>query len=197
MPETTRVFVAVQIHPANRAVILEFQTRLADQVRGLRWVPSENLHLTLAFLGDVPDFRLPKLEEEIAAAVSGFAPFRMTARGLGAFPNASRAQTVWVDLETAGPLLPLRSAVVEATKMAECPPPDDRFTPHVTIARANRNSRQGVDLRGPIRQYAAWSAGSWTVAEVVTFRSDPTPKGPIYSPLGRARLVGENSIETD
>jgi len=197
MPETTRAFVAVEIHPANRAVILEFQTRLADQVHGLRWVASESLHLTLAFLGDVPDAKLTTLNEEIAHAIQEFSPFQMTARGLGAFPSAARAQTVWIDLETAGPLLPLRAAVVEATRKAGCPPKDDRFTPHVTIARARRDSRRGLDLREPIRQYADWSAGSWTVAEVVTFQSDLTPKGPIYSPLSRARLDGENSAETD
>jgi 2'-5' RNA ligase len=195
--ETTRAFIAVEIPAINRAAILEFQTRLADQVHGLRWVSGENLHLTLAFLGDVADDDLPALNAEIADAVAAFSPFAMMARGLGAFPTAAKTQTVWVGLETAGPLLPLRDAVAEAAGKAGCPPKDDRFTPHVTIARANRNARRGVDLRGPIGQYASWSAGSWNVAEVVTYRSDLTPKGPIYSPLARAELLGKKSAETD
>jgi 2'-5' RNA ligase len=195
--ETTRAFIAVELPPIHRAAILEFQTRLADQVHGLRWASGESLHLTLAFLGDVPDEKLPTLKAEIADAVAPFSRFAMTARGLGAFPNPAKAQTVWVGLETDGPLFPLRTAVAEAAGLAGCPPKDDRFTPHVTIARANRNARRGVDLRGPIGQYAVWSAGSWNVAEVVTYRSDLTPKGPIYSPLARAELLGKKTGETD
>jgi len=195
MPESTRAFIAIAIPAINRAAIVEFQVRLAEQMHGLRWVAGESLHLTLAFLGDVPDENLAALNAEIAAAVAGFSPFAISARGLGAFPNPARAQTAWIGLETGGPLLPLRAAVAEAAGKVGCPPSDDRFSPHVTIARVRHKTRQGVDLRGPIGQYAAWSGGTWNVSEVVTFRSDLTPKGPIYSPLARAELKGEKRNE--
>ncbi|GIH91769.1 RNA 2',3'-cyclic phosphodiesterase [Planobispora siamensis] len=69
----------------------------------LRWIDQANWHLTLAFLGEVPEQVLPELHERLARAVSRHAPMTLAFTGAGAFPSARRARVFWAGLREDGP----------------------------------------------------------------------------------------------
>jgi len=140
---TERLFLAVDPSPAQREAIRELQATLRRDTglaRALRWSPPEQMHLTLAFLGDVPRDQRAAVVRAAAFAASRSAPFAWRPARLDGFPSARRARVAWLGLEEGDVgMIALRRAVVTALADQGVPPGDARaFTPHLTIARSRR-----------------------------------------------------------
>jgi RNA 2',3'-cyclic 3'-phosphodiesterase len=192
MPRTTRTFVAVEVPKDRTEKLARLQGLLAPEIPDVRWAESTHFHLTLAFLGDVPDADLASVCRAVGEAASEHDPFELVLQGFGAFPDPDRPRTLWVGL--VGPALDrlgeLRKGVVGALGDVGYPPDDDRFHPHVTLGRLKGGKGPTPDLGPLIRHYAGWVAGAFPIAEVVTYSSRLTPDGPVYTPLSRAPLSG-------
>ena len=120
---------------------------LESGVAGARWVPKENLHLTLAFLGRVEDDRVADVSGAAAAAVEGHVDFTVRVGSLGAFPSAKRARVVWAGLDdpTRG-LAGVADSVGEALERLGFPREERAFAPHVTLARVKTPAPVSLDL---------------------------------------------------
>ena len=142
-------------------------------------------HVTLAFLGDVPDIDLNNVCRAVADASKGFKPFTVNLQSLGAFPNPNRPRVVWVGLTGPGldTLGDLQQSVVQAVSEAGYPPEDHRFTPHLTLGYIKMKKGDDLDLNPLVAHYRMWSAGNFPVTGVVTFSSTQTPEGPAYMAL--------------
>jgi 2'-5' RNA ligase len=198
MPDTTRTFVALAIPKEYRGKLGRLQAKIAPDFPGTVWVPPENFHVTLAFLGDVPHADLGGLCKAVGEAASGFGPMALRVEGLGVFPKPERPRVVWVgvigpDLEA---LVELHRAVSGAAAKAGYPPADDRFHPHVTIGRMKVGRGPAPEIGPVLRHYQGWAAGSFTAAEVVTFSSTLGDEGPTYTPISRAPLSDEKGEVT-
>jgi RNA 2',3'-cyclic 3'-phosphodiesterase len=194
MAHTTRTFVAVPI-PANLAEKLaRLQGLLAAEVPGVRWVDRSQFHVTLAFLGDVPDADLNAVCTAVSNAAVGFEPLELRLEGLGVFPNPTKPGVLWVGLTGTGldALAALQREVAEAVRRTGYPP-DDRFHPHATLGRPKSGRGPTRDLTPLLNHYRTWAAGSFTASECITFASTLTPDGPVYAPLGRAPLEGRKT----
>lgn len=193
MAHASRTFIAVAIPPAQRSRLERLQTLIAPDLPNARWVLPDQFHVTLAFLGDVPDTDLNKLCRSVADAVAGHDPFTLGLQGLGAFPDPAKPRVAWVGL--AGPsldaLASLRSDVAEAAASAGFPPADDRFSPHVTLGRIKASRGDHPDMTRLVAHYRTWGAGAVPFAEVITYASTLTPEGPAYMVLARAPLKGK------
>lgn len=119
---------------------------LGSRVAGARWVPKENLHLTLAFLGRVEDDRVADVSGAVAAAVEGHVDFTVRLGSLGAFPSAKRARVVWLGLDdpTRG-LAGVADSVGEALEKLGFPREARAFTPHLTLARVKTPAPVSLD----------------------------------------------------
>jgi 2'-5' RNA ligase len=191
MPQKTRTFVALSVAEAQGEKLAHLQELLVPEIPGLRLTPRP-FHLTLAFLGDVEDTELNAVCRAVADAAVEFSPFELRLEALGVFPNPTRPRTLWVGLTGPGlePLAALQKAVARAVARAGYPPDDNRFHPHVTLGRLKPGRGPGPDVNPLLKHYQGWSAGSFRVAEAVTFASTLTPDGPLYAPLGTAPLLG-------
>jgi len=109
---------------------------LERHVAGARWVPKENLHLTLAFLGRVDDHRISEISTATAEAVQGHVDFSVRLGELGAFPSTRRARVVWAGLDdpTQG-IAGIADSVGESMQSLGFPREKRAFEPHVTLAR--------------------------------------------------------------
>jgi 2'-5' RNA ligase len=194
MAHTTRTFVAVPI-PANLGEkLVRLQDLLAAEVSGARWVDRSHFHVTLAFLGDVPDADLNTVCTAVSDAAVGFEPLELRLAGLGVFPNPKKPGVLWVGLSGPGldSLAALQREVADAVRRAGYPP-DDRFHPHATLGRLKSGRGPARDLTPLLNHYRTWAAGSFTASECVTFASTLAPEGPVYAPLGRAPLEGRKT----
>lgn len=120
--------------------------RDADTDRDWRWTREEHLHLTLAFLPDLPEHT----EDLLVGSVSSWAdrqdPFRMSFGGAGAFPDPGAAKVMWIGVleEDAGATLGAWSrALRDRANHAGAEVDGQRFTPHVTVARSGRRRSAG------------------------------------------------------
>ena len=191
MPDTTRTFVALPVPPDLGPELERLQQQLAPDLSGVRWADLSHSHITLAFLGDVPNAGLDAVGRAVADASAGFAPLALRLEGLGAFPSPARPRTLWVGVGgDVDELLRLQRAVAAALRRAGHRPEDDRFHPHVTLGRVKAGRGRPPDATRPLDARRGWSAGPFTAAEVVTFASKLSPAGPEYTPLARAPLAG-------
>ena len=125
-----RLFVALDLPWALRQQV----AALANAgIPGARWVPPENYHITLRFIGETPGHRA----EEIDMALAGLRGrgFSLTLSGLGTFHKGGRATALWVGVERNPQLDHLQNKIERALQQIGLDPERRRFQPHVTLAR--------------------------------------------------------------
>ena len=190
MPSSSRTFIAFSVPDTQRTRLGRLQGLIAPEIPHARWVTPDQFHVTLAFLGDVPDVALNAVCRGVAAACEGYSPFTVNLQSLGAFPDPARPRVAWVGLTGPGmeTLGKLRRSIVEAVADAGYPPEDDRFTPHLTLGHIKSKKGERLDVSPLIAHYRTWSAGNFEVGSVVTFASTLTPDGPSYMKLAHAQL---------
>lgn len=183
-----RLFVAV--YPAPEAVA-DLTAALPPADRALRWVPPEQWHVTLAFLGEVGESVLPDLVERLGRAADRTAPMTLGLQGAGAFPKpVRRARTLWCGLAgDVAELTRLAERCVAAARRAGIAVDERRFRAHLTLARARDHE---ADLTGPVTVLSAYAGPTWTVAEVLLMRSHLGP--PVrHEPLQAWSLSGHQA----
>jgi 2'-5' RNA ligase len=162
---------------------------LAATSADLKVVEGDHLHVTLSFLGDVPDDAAPRLAAALDEAARRVAPFELALEGVGAFPNARRPRVVWAGAADPRPLADLASRVRERLAEAGFPGDDKEFRAHVTLARVR--SERGIGrLVDFLRDHGRDALPSFPVREAVLFRSDLSPHGATHRRLHEARLEG-------
>ena len=182
-----RLFIAVTPPPEVRRAALEAVEAAARELGGaIRWTKQENVHLTLKFLGEVPDDTLEVLRDALREACSAHAPFDARLRGLGAFPTPRRARVVWAGVdEGAEEMTALAASVESALEPLGFRTEGRPYVPHATLGRA-RKRPVGIDLPGAgVPDAPVFRVGS---AELV--KSTLAPGRSIYEVLEAFALGG-------
>jgi 2'-5' RNA ligase len=183
--EVMRLFVAIVLPPAVAAELAAQAAPLRSAWPGLRWASPDAWHLTLAFLGEVPEEVLPGLAERLKRAAGRHPAQDLAVRGGGAFPGAARARVVWAGIEAdRAALRKLAASVAAGARRAGAPPPDEgrRYRPHVTLARL----RDPADVRPLAAELAGLSGTGWTAADIHLIRSHPPGAAPGSRPRYQA-----------
>ena len=180
-----RAFVAI---PLPEDVTRALTTIQAGLPAG-RPVPPENLHITVAFLGEHPE----PLVEDVHLALDGIrAPaFELTLDGLGLF-GGDRPRVLYAEVRPEPMLSHLRDKVLQAARGTGIRMDRTRYNPHVTLARFN-NGLKGEEAE-KMRHFAvrrmAFKAGPFVVDAFHLYRSSLGRKGPIYEELAAYPLNG-------
>ncbi|MBW8270870.1 RNA 2',3'-cyclic phosphodiesterase [Caldovatus aquaticus] len=127
-----RLFVGLALPEAVRTQL----AGLAGGIPGARWVPPENYHLTLRFIGEVESWRAQEIDDALSAIRAR--PLELRLRGIGTFEKAGRVQTLWVGVEKTEGLIHLQGKVETALQRVGLEPERRRFSPHVTLARCEK-----------------------------------------------------------
>ncbi len=187
-----RTFVAVDVSEAvsKRASKLIGLLKQADA--NVRWVDSKNLHLTLKFLGDVPNIETPSVCRAVAEAAQNFAPFEIEIAGCGAFPDVQRPRTVWIGVDAGtDSMRALHAAIDHALHEIGYPQDARRYTPHLTIGRVRKGGRSSQQLGQLITKHESFAGGTVAIHDVVTYASFLDKRsGPTYDALSRDPLAG-------
>ena len=169
-----RLFVAIEL-PADLRLRM---TALYTGVDRAKWVPEENLHVTLRFIGEVGE----DVGEDIVTALSTIRgePFAVTVTGAGHFETGRRVRALWLGLDKNPELDALRKRVESMLVRTGLDPEKRKFSPHVTLARLNNGSP------GEVRDWLAantmFRAYPFTVERFVLFSSYLSRNGAIYTP---------------
>jgi len=192
----TRAFVAICLDESTRATVAAEIERLRPLGRAVAWVPPENLHLTLKFLGGQSDERLAEVVQALEQAGSGQAPFAIRLHGLGAFPGMEHPRILWIGVAEGVPAMrALQSAVESELGRRGFAPEDRAWHAHLTIGRVFDPRRWRRDASPALRESIAHAAtrdfGTLEVARVVLMRSDLGRAGARYSELRSVGLAAE------
>lgn len=191
MSETVRTFIAIEMAPAAREFLAQCQDRLRQAGGDVRWVRTDIVHLTLVFLGEVAAGRLGGLEQAVRGAVAGFGPMTLQPGGAGQFPPRGRPRVVWIGIdEPSGGLVRLQKAVAEATAGFAEKVEDRPYSPHLTLGRV-RGGRDLDALSDAVAAMAGQKGPAFEARDVVIFRSDLSPQGPMHSALARVPLASK------
>jgi 2'-5' RNA ligase len=183
-----RLFIAVDISEAVRDAVAAKQSQLKQTNADVAWVKPENFHLTLKFLGEVPDGELDDIKAALDLAAAPQAAFEMELRGMGCFPDYGVPRVVWVGVgDGRDALKGLARDVEEAMAALSCAREKRDFAAHLTIGRV-RGPRGADRLRRQAEAEAGGGFGRCAVDEVRLYKSTLSPGGSIYEVLHAATL---------
>lgn len=177
-----RAFLAIALNPQVLAGIDRATDSLRERIPSIRWVPKENLHLTIKFLGNIEEAQVTAIAAALRPRLSPFSHFTINAKGLGVFPERGRPKILWVGL--VGKELTEVAANVESCLLPLGFAPEQRsFTPHLTIGRWRQFDRPPAALKQELENWRGRSFGESRVNEVILFQSELNPAGSIYRRL--------------
>jgi len=176
-----RLFVALDISSAIRDSIDKLSQEWRQIDNSWRWVRARNLHITLKFLGEIPDERVDGIVEALRGVAFGQA-FVMTFRGLGFFPGERRPHVLWVGIEAEDSLPGLAKRIDEAVGKESAHGEPYEFTPHLTLAR-NKDGRISTAFRELIVKNSGRQFGTMEAAAFHLMRSELRSAGAEYTTL--------------
>jgi 2'-5' RNA ligase len=191
-----RLFIGIELPDAVRANLARTADRCRRQIvrraprAVLRWVPEDNLHITLWFLGDVEEPRATRL---IGVLRQPFrtAPFTVRLAGLGAYPPSGSPRVIWQGVEEGREALQtLHAELAERLPAVGFEPERRPYSPHVSLARVKDVPRaEGTALRIVLQtSTGAPDPAPFDVDALTVFRSRTLPSGSEYDSLLRVPL---------
>jgi 2'-5' RNA ligase len=159
----------------------ELQQRLAilgGGIPGARWVTSENLHLTLRFIGEAPAHRAEEIDLALSA-LRGKA-FQLALAGVGTFTKAGRETQLWAGVERNPALEHLQTKIETALQRCGLDPERRRFIPHVTLARLD--NAVPAKIAGFVQANNLFRAEPIQVDNFVLFSSLLGKEASVYTP---------------
>lgn len=189
-----RLFVAADLPDEVRDAVAAEQKRIASSLRGagaLKWTKPEHSHLTLVFLGDVADLRVPAVVETVNRDVE-LVPFDVTLESIGVFPPRGAPRVLWLGIgRGAGALADLQRAIADRIAALGLPLEQRAFHAHLTLARW-RESRP-ADRARAVKAAPRGVVARARVDGATLYQSRLSPAGSTYVPLARANLSGQTS----
>jgi RNA 2',3'-cyclic 3'-phosphodiesterase len=186
-----RTFLAIPLSiDLSRAM-----SRLIEEIQsagdGIKWIPKDNIHLTLKFLGDVDNVEIPQVCDVASDCAASIEPFNIVVHGTGGLPSGERARVIHAGLqEPTGSLIKLvQSLELGFADMGFKPEPRD-YVPHLTIGRTRGGSRRASpEVMEKIAEYSDHFFGEMSVDEIRVYATFLDKSGPTYQvmdtiPLG-------------
>ncbi len=178
-----RCFIAIDVDNFFSEVLDELQT-----ISGLKVVASENLHITLKFLGEIQESMASKIYASMQQALRDFKSFEIDFSGMGVFPSKRYIRVIWVGIDKN------KEKLIEMQKFIDQKLFEDfnfkkekRFEPHLTVARV-KFLKEKQKIINVISKFENRKFGEFKVEKVRLKKSILMPKGPIYTTVGEICL---------
>ena len=182
MSEFVRAFLAFDLENVEvKKKLAEVQLLAAKTGADLKLVETENIHMTIRFLGDITLKMADKIFEEMKKVQ--FKPFTVHISGLGVFPNLSYPRVLWAGISEG--VEQLKNVFIQLEPKLQnlgFQPDPKGFSPHLTIARV-RSGANKTQLAEFVQKNAKYDFGTVNAACLRLKRSELTSRGPIYSNL--------------
>lgn len=167
-----RLFLAIDLPDRIRQSVAD----ICRGLPGIRWLPPDQLHLTLRFIGEANETVNAAIRRGLAAITCP--PFSLSLQGVGCFPSPRRPRVLWVGLSGGEPLMQLQREVETAVVTAGIPPEERPFSPHITLARLQDHRES--DVAPFLARNASFHSEPFTVDAFHLYSSILTAKGAIH-----------------
>jgi 2'-5' RNA ligase len=182
-----RIFIGLKVDPGEilMEMISAFKTGLATEP--IKWTDTANIHITLVFLGNTEEERIPQLRSMLKEICGGRGRFDLTLKGAGVFRNMNDPRILWTGIGSSQKLLQLNEAITAGLIDLGFEIEDRPYKPHLTLGRIKRINEKEAFSR-LIEKYCDTAIQTVNVNEVIMFESVLLQTGPLYRALERVSL---------
>lgn len=182
-----RLFVALEIPEMVRETLAALQQQMRAENAGLRWVPPDNFHVTLKFIGEATSDELGEIRSELRG-VRPEGLLRATFRGLGYSWNARRGGVFWVTMEVTETMKMLAAQINRRLERLGMAAEERDFLPHLTLARFKRPDALPA-IRAAVAEHDGRDFGALLAEEFHLIESKLGPGGAKYFTLASFRFA--------
>jgi RNA 2',3'-cyclic 3'-phosphodiesterase len=178
-----RLFSSIFLSKPVLDQVLQQESGLME-IPGLRWIPKDTLHVTLKFLGEVPEHKVSGIKMAIQNVSSRHNAFEIYCQKGGVFPSRKSPRVFWTAVD--GEVDKLRALANDAeTEMDGLgfPPENRRFSPHVTLARATADGPFVTASDQFCTLFSTFKSSMFKVSDIHLVQSHLHPSGVRYEVL--------------
>jgi len=186
-----RAFIAIEIPLGIRQTICNAISDLQKGIGPLvRWVPVDNMHLTLKFLGDVSPANVNMLTQMMSAEADLFNCFELQLHGLGSFPSPRQPRVIYIGIQAPAALEALQRGIESASRRLGYESEERSFSPHLTIGRVKQkiSGAEQQTIRRLLEDTKIDTLGTAKVDSLHLYKSDLHSTGSVYTRLSSAPL---------
>ena len=170
-------------------IISSFSTNEQARKLPVRWTSVQNLHLTLQFLGNVEEKRIPVLKQILNRISPPESPEELAFTGIGAFPNNASPRIIWIGIKPNEYLQKVQSLITRDLIRNGFEADRKKFKPHLTLARVKERAVLSGESLAYLEEMRAGAVIDNSPLDSVTlFESRLQPGGPVYTPLFETKL---------
>jgi len=179
--ELIRSFVAIELPNDIKSKIDDYIFELKQIAPKIKWIKAKNLHITLKFLGEIPQDLLNKVQNELLSISKVVSPFDLYVSDAGFFPNPFKPRVVWLGLqnESNNSIFKLHEWIDKKLEPLGFEREKRRFSPHLTLGRIKLAGNY-QELTEYINQNEFHSS-NFNISQVVLMKSVLKPAGAEYS----------------
>jgi len=191
-----RAFIAIEL-PQQLQDALEKQTLRLRQPLGdelVRWIPTQNMHLTLKFIGNIAASHVDFLKQLLTQTADSQSPFDLQIGGIGSFPNSKQPRILWAGIHAPADLTSLQKSIEAGTTRLGYEKEERPFSPHLTLGRVRQNiDHTGLQkIRTTLDTIQLGNIGSARVDSIHLYKSELHTNGSVYTKLFSASLKKNN-----
>jgi len=182
-----RSFIAINLDDSLRTEIDSATAELKSGNWDVKWVSPANLHITLKFLGEIPEDALQGIRDTLLSIAPRHESFAFKLKGVGIFPDKKRPRVIWIDLLESEKLIKLQKEVENSLLTIGFNKEDRPFSPHLTIGRV-RSSGGKESLLRAVETLKDKDFGNIGVNKVSLMKSELKPGGAQYTTIAEFSL---------
>lgn len=177
-----RLFIAVKLIPNDNLLKIYYSLKKALQNDKIRWVPPDNFHLTLKFLGDTPEEKISTISEAMVNSLSSNKVVNIELNNVGIFGSKYKPRVIWFGINENRQLKDLGMKLLIDLHDAGFPKDRQNFVPHLTVGRITKiTDKQLFNIEIDKRRNVFIQRA--VVDKIILFESILTSKIPIYNEL--------------
>lgn len=181
-----RLFIAFLLPESLKARLGDLISELKPLASGIKWVNPTNLHLTLKFIGEVPEEAVLSIGDALSSAVREKAKYEVRVKECGGFPNLRNPRVLWVGLSGINRDFKIASEIDKHLLPLGIAKEKKPFSPHLTIGRIKKPG--DISRLSGYIENLNFDAGTVILNKVALVKSTLTPAGPIYENLNIEEL---------
>jgi len=182
-----RIFIALKVEAEEPllAMVSSLKSGLNKDI--VKWINPDNIHITLAFLGNTEEKIIKNIGSMLKEKCSGSGKFELILKGLGVFRNLSDPRIIWTGIEHSEKLMHLNNIIMGGLNDLDIKTEDRKFNPHLTIGRIKHlNDKESLNIL--IKRFENSEMQIVLVYEVILYESILFPTGAVYKPLAKFKL---------
>ena len=183
-----RIFIALKVEAGDTLIRSISSLRSLLMNERINWVDPANIHLTLAFLGDMEDERIKAVDIAVREKCRRFGSFSFRIAGTGLFRNFRDPRVIWAGIEECEQIISLNRQILKGLNDAGIEIKEQPFRPHITLGRI-KYLKDIKLLESALDPYRYIDFQEVFISEVILFESILKPSGPLYRSLGKFSLI--------